>query len=235
MQQKIEKWQRDIARIQNQVIRLLDYRRWNHVYELIVAANPRLRPGIPVLDYFRNVYGDYAVMAIRRQAKPHKDSVSLLGLLEDLAENASFITRDWTRALYQQPSPLTGHQYDVDMATFLADSTFKQFADGSCEKLDMDLVRGDIERLKNATKEILTHSDRVVAHDDPRGPEFQINFDGLNSAIDVIEDIAKRYILLLTGASMLQMTPIDSTNSVSVFGFTWIDPQRRPNFGRETD
>lgn len=74
-----------------------------------------------------------------------------------------------------------------------------------------------------------------MAHDDRRGPEFAVNFDQLNTAIDAIEEIAKRYILLLTGASMLSMTPIDTTNAVSVFNFPWIDPGHRPNFGTETD
>ena len=234
VKQKIEKWQREIARIQNAVVRLLDYRRWNQVYEQIVAANPLLHPGIPVLDYFRNIYGDYAVMAIRRQCRPQKDSVSLLWLLYDLKENVSFITRAWTRDLYHQPTP-GGTVYLEYFANILADSSFKQFSDKSGDALDPAIVQADIERLETATKEILSHSDRVVAHDDRRGPEFEVNFDQLNGAIDAIEEITKRYILLFTGASMLSMTPIDQTNAVSVFSFPWVDPGHRPDFGSATD
>ncbi len=234
MKQKIEKWQHEIERVRNAVTRLLDYRRWNRVYEGIVAANPLLRPGVPVLDYFRNIYGDYAVMAIRRQCRQQRDSVSLLGLLKDLEQNAAFITRAWTRDLYRQPTP-GGTVYPEHFAYELADGTFKTFADPTGEILDAATVRADIERLETATKGILSHSDRVVAHDDPRGPEFDVNFDDLNVAIDTIEEVAKRYILLLTGASMLTMTPIDSTNAISVFSFPWINPETRPNFGTETD
>lgn len=233
MKQKIEKWQREILRIQNAVTRLLDYRRWNRVYEQIVAANPLLHPGIPVLDYFRNIYGDYAVMAIRRQARDQKDSISLIGLLRDLEENASFITRSWTRELYHQPTP-GGTIYPEDFGNMLADSSFKPFADSNGEQLDPAVVRADIDKLEAATTAVLSHSDRVVAHDDRRGPEFEANFDQINVAIDAIEEIAKRYILLLTGASMLSMTPIDTMNAISVFSFPWIDPGHRPNFGAET-
>jgi len=93
VKEKIAKWQRDIVQIRGAIARLLDYRRWNRVYEAIVGANPRLTPGTAVLDYFRYIYGDYAVMAIRRQAKPHRDSISFLGLLDDLAANPRLITR----------------------------------------------------------------------------------------------------------------------------------------------
>lgn len=234
MKQKIGKWQREIHRIQNAATRVLDYRRWNRVYEQIVAANSLLRPGIPVLDYFRNIYGDYAVMAIRRLCRPQKDSVSLLGLLNDLEENASLITRAWTQELYHQPTP-GGTVYPDDFANMLADSGFGPFADATGDSLDPAIVHADIERLESAAKEILSHSDRVVAHDDRRGPEVEANFDHLNTAIDAIEEITKRYILLLTGASMLSMTPIDTTNALSVFKFPWIDPRNPPIFESETD
>ena len=233
MRQKVEKWQREIIRIRGSVIRLLDHRRWNRVYEAIVSANPRLRPGTPVLDYFRNVYADYAVMAIRRQVRADGDSVSLVGLLEDLAENSSFITRAWTRQLYERPLA-SGERYPQQMAHTLADGTFTQFADSTAAHLDETIVRNDIERLSGATSKILGHSDRAVAHDDRRRARDAATFDDLNLAIDMIEEIAKRYLLLLTGESMIQMTPIDVTNSIGVFRFTWIDLDHPPQLGKET-
>jgi hypothetical protein len=233
MKQKLEKWQREIVRIREAVVRLADYRRWNRVYEAIVNANPRLIPGTPVLNYFRNVYGDYAVMAIRRQAKPHRDSVSLLGLLEDIAANASFITRNWTREMYQQPLEGSGHVYDASMAIWLADKTFKEFADSTGLQLNRELVDADVESLRNATREVIAVSDTAIAHDDRRGPEFVVTFDHLNQAIDVIEEITRRYVCLLTGASMTRMTPYDQTNSIGVFRFPWIDPEHPPSLGNE--
>ncbi len=229
MRQKIEKWQREIVRIRTAVVRLLDHRRWNRIYEEVVRANPRLHPGIPVLDYFRNVYADYAVMAVRRQVRPDRDSVSLAGLLEDLAANSTLITCAWTRQLYEQPLA-SGERYPQHMAHTLADGTFAQFADSTGDRLDAALVIADIDRLKAATIKILEHGDRVVAHDDKRAASGA-TFDDLNAAVDTIEEVTKRYVLLLTGESMLQMTPIDASNSISVFRFPWIDPDHPPEFG----
>lgn len=175
MKQKIEKWQRDIERIQQSVVRLCDYRRWNRVYETIVNANPRLHPGIPILDYFRNVYGDYAAMAIRRLARPHKDAVSLLGLLEDLAANASFITRDWMREFCRQPIAATGGtQYPAAFANDLADNDFKKFADATGQSLDAQIVLDDAAKLKIATEKIVALTDTAIAHDDRKGPQFHV-------------------------------------------------------------
>ena len=234
MKQKLEKWDRDIRRIRNAVMRLCDYRRWNRVYEAIVNANPGLHPGVPVLDYFRDVYGDYALMAIRRQAKPHKDAISLRGLLEDIALNPSLISRRWTQQLYMEPLEGSGHVYPEETAISLADSTFRDFADDSGEFLRQSLVTGDLAKLEDATAKIIDVSDRAIAHDDRRGPEFEINFDQINRAVDVIEELTRRYNLLLTGASMLRLTPHDTTNAISVFRFPWIDPSNPPDFGQES-
>lgn len=230
MKQKIEKWKREIERIQQSVIRLADYRRWNRVYERVVNAHPKLRPGIPILDYFRNVYGDYAAMAIRRQGRPHKDSVSLLGFLEDLAANASFITRDWMRELYREPVATIGGMVPPGgLGDSLADKDFQKFADSSGLVLDAQKVLDDIAKLKIATERIVAVTDTTIAHDDKNGPEFQITFDDLNVAIDVLEEITRKYVLLFTATSMLSMTPIDTTNAIAVFNFPWIDPNNRPD------
>jgi hypothetical protein len=89
---KRAKWKRYIESAEGQVIVLMDRRRWNRVYEAIVNANPALPAGNPMLRYFRRVYGDYAVMAIRRQAKPHDDAFSLSDLIRDIAANPTVLT-----------------------------------------------------------------------------------------------------------------------------------------------
>jgi len=230
MKQKIEKWQRDAVRIRGAVVKLADYRRWNHVYEEIVRANPALRAGMPVLDYFRNIYADYAIMAVRRQAKPHRDAVSMFDLLKDLEENHAFISRSWTRELYRKPHA-SGFAYDEEMAHRLADSTFAKFADASGEYLSKEMVAKDRDALTAATGDIVTHSDKHVAHDQRSQQQASATFDDLNRAVDVLEELTRRYVLILTGESLLSIVPYDTTNSISLFRFPWIDPKHPPAFG----
>jgi hypothetical protein len=84
MQQKIEKWQRWINRICDQVTMLMTYRIYNARYLIIVNANPDLPPSNGFLTYFRAIYAEGAAMGIRRQAASHPDSISLRRLLDEL-------------------------------------------------------------------------------------------------------------------------------------------------------
>lgn len=63
------------------------------------------------------------------------------------------------------------------------------------------------------------------------GRDRSFTFDDLNVAVDVIEELARKYSLLFTGASMHRMTPYDTTNAISVFNFPWIDATHRPDLG----
>jgi hypothetical protein len=139
---KREKWLRYIKRIEPQVFHMMDFRRWNTVYERVVNANPRLRPGLPVLDYFRSVYANYAALAVRRQAKPHGDAISLLELKEDTARFPEAITLAWTIEMYSGPTP-GGTSYAPEFASELAASTFEQFSDSAGTSFDGAIATAD--------------------------------------------------------------------------------------------
>lgn len=230
---KLDKWVRYINRIEPQVFRMMDFRRWNSVYEEIVRVNPRLRPGIPVLDYFRDVYANYAALAVRRQSKPHNDAISLVELIEDMAAFPEALTLEWTVDLYSQPTP-SGHVYPAAMAKDLAGSTFKDYADGSGSIFDGAIAARDAERLRAATRKIVAFVDSTIAHDDKQLPAEFSTFDELDAAVILIADLTRKYSLLLTGASFGTMTPVDQTNAIKVFSFPWIDPENPPNLkGRD--
>jgi hypothetical protein len=227
-QAKRAKWVRYIERIEPQVFRMMDFRRWNRVYEEIVNANPRLHPGIPVLDYFRHVYADYAALAVRRQSKPHDDAISLLELIEDMAKFPEALTLEWTVEVYSRPTP-SGHVYDAEMARDLAELTFKKYADTSGLIFDGTIAAADADRLRAATSKIVGFVDSTIAHDDKQLPTEFSTFDELDAAIVLIAELTKKYSLLLTGASFGTMTPIDQTNAIGVFSFPWIDPEHPPD------
>ncbi len=223
MKQKIEKWQRWIDRIEDQVKVVMMYRSFNDQYVAIVNANPDLPPSNAFLSYFRAIYADGAAMAIRRQATTHRDSISLRRLLEELVEYPTLISRAWTRELYEQPLP-SGHTYGTGMAHFLADSTFKQYADASGDFLDVSLLQADLDQLGTQTAFVVQLTDRAIAHDDAGGVRLDapVTFDGLDAAIVCLERLVRKYIVLLTGRSFSSLTPIDQTNARSVFYIPWI-------------
>lgn len=223
MKQKIEKWQRWIERIQDQLTKLMIYRSLNRAYERVVNNNEELNKGNQYLVYFRAIYADFAAMAIRRQARGHKDAVSLRDLLEDIAANPTALTRTWLREFYATPG-LTGISYAREMSDLLADSTFEQFASKSAEHADPSAIQADIKLLEDGTNDVVTYADRTIAHDEKGGPKLDtpMTFNKIDDAIKVVEDIAKKYVALLTGASYTTFTPVDHTDAINVFRAPWL-------------
>jgi AbiU2 len=226
---KRAKWKRYIESAEHQVMVLMDRRRWNRVYETIVNANPMLPAGNPMLRHFRLVYAEYAVMAIRRQAKAHDDAFSLRDLISDIASNPTAVTLSATIEQYQEPLP-NGHCYDEAMATDLARMTFTKFADTGGELFDAHIAIADVERLDAATAKIITHADSYIAHDDKIKPEQTITFDEIDFAVLLLEELTKRYSLLLTGRSWGTLTPYDQGDTLAAFKLPWIDPEHAPHF-----
>jgi hypothetical protein len=225
---KAAKWEAWIEAIHADAIYLVDRRRWNAVFEQIVKANPKLLAGQTIPDYFRALYADFAVMAIRRMMKKQPDSISLTALLEDLIENHEMLTRAWYRTLYRRP--VNGHVYEEDMANRLADSAFAHFA-GSAEVVTKSKIESDLAIIVDATRDIVHFTDRLKAHKDRRGlgPEFSVpTFDSLDVAIVILGNMANEYWWLLTGQKSMAMQPLDMTNALEVFGFPWIDPNHPP-------
>jgi hypothetical protein len=231
---KAAKWEAWIADIREDVFHLMDSRRWNAVFERVVNANPRLNPGQVIPDYFRKIYADYAILAVRRLVRRDNKSITLTDLLRDLSENNEMVTREWYRALYKRPFP-DGQVYDDEMAYRLADSAFENFCDNDSHKhISKALIEQDLAKITVDTATIVHVSDRAKAHKDKRGldPNLPIpTFTALDVAITTLADITQKYVLLLTGAGMASMTPFDQTNALQVFHFPWIDTEHRPDLG----
>jgi hypothetical protein len=224
--QKQEKWETWIDSIRRQVVHLMDFRRWNAVYEDVVNNNPALNPNNQMLYYFRYVYKDYAVLAVRRLVKRDKDSITLIGLIDDLIENHTMLTRSWTYEMFRRPLP-GGFTYDASMSDHLAGLHWKNYCDASGQYLDKGPLEVDLIELEEATQLLVHISDREIAHNDKRkvDPQFtRPTYDSLDNALALIERLTKKYTLILTGESMPSMTPIDTTNAISVLRIPWIPP-----------
>ena len=123
----------------------------------------------------------------------NRDSVSLRRLLEELAESPTVVSRAWTRERYKEPLP-GGHVYDPEMAHFLADKTYKKYADASGDYLDPMLIRPDLSKLSESTRAVVQYADRAIAHDDAGGVRLDspLTFDGLDTAIFVLDELVRK-------------------------------------------
>jgi hypothetical protein len=134
------------------------------------------------------------------------------------------LTREWNSEMFHRPLP-DGFTYDAWMSDQLARLHWAKYCDASGEYLDKAPLEGDLAELLDATKLLVHISDREIAHNDRRqaDPQFaRPTYNSIDNAIMLIERLTTKYNLILTGESFITMTPVDTTNALSVFRIPWI-------------
>jgi hypothetical protein len=225
-EQRIQAIQRQLQRVQQQVYIMMDNRRWNLVYQDIVARNPALRKPNAMLAHFQRVYIDYAVLAVRRQAKQEDASVSLRGVMLAVQQNAAGLTREWYHRLWrgETKSRFAGIGMSGPFVARGADEIFSSFADATGDRVDPAIVDSDLAAFGNATDAIVHYADKIIAHDDKAG--LGQKFDGyswdLDGAVTAVANFTRRYSQLLFVHASRDMTPTSLVNPVAVFREPWL-------------
>lgn len=214
MQQRIEKWVRWLKASERQISNLVVY---DHVYSEtieILKANPELSKPSIFYDFLFASYAASAVMGVRRQVKSHKDSYSLRGLLDEIQDNPTLLTRDYYRSLYED----SFHPFPP-----IIDTEFDHFcASPGAAHIDPALVCSDIASLESAVSKIEPFADKVVAHHDRQEPTQPPNWIDLSNAIKTLEQICLRYRLLLTARGGDSMVPAFQYDWKAIFYTPWI-------------
>ncbi|MFH0779960.1 MAG: hypothetical protein V1928_03840 [Parcubacteria group bacterium] len=161
----------------------------------IIKNNPSIdKPNI-FLDYIKINYVTTIIVAICRQIDGDKDSISLINLLYEIYNNAEKITKKWFVASYKTIGIVYGNR------------AFEENF-GNLKHVDPAIIYADIGNLIFYTKKIKKFRNKRVAHlDKNKEIKFDINFETLNDAIDLMEKIVKKYYLLLTQCEMDKLLP----------------------------
>lgn len=224
-EQQIVAIQLHLMRVQQQVYRMMDNRRWNRVFQEIVARNPALLTPNQLIAHFHRVFLDYEILAVRRQAKHENASLSLKGVMLEVRDHAAQLTREWHHRLWRGE---TKRRLVIGTAgpfvSRLADQTFGDFADESGERVDPAIVEADLTRFEIVTDPIVHYSDKLVAHDDRRGLGKKYTPDAfdLDGAVDAVALYTSRYSRLLLVRSSHDMIPIGTTSTLRAFCEPWI-------------
>ena len=154
-------------------------------------------------------------MGLRRQLKIHPDSVSLAGLLDDMAANSMLLSRRRFVGLY--PAVQQKH----------ADSVFDKYAGLGAAHVDAASVRADVDKLGSLTQRCEEYADRLVAHHDRRGISATPTYQELNEAMDFTESLLRKYYLLLRADSLASVTPTFLYPWKRIFEVAWL-PATKP-------
>ena len=134
MTQRIKKWVGWFEKIDDEICLLVSNRDIYREVQEIIDSNPKIKGQNLFHEFLGHTYIDYVLMAIRRQIKNNKDSLSFARLLNEIIETPCILTREWFTGLY--PAKMQRH----------AHSDFSQFAGKRKDYVDPDLVKEDMEK-----------------------------------------------------------------------------------------
>ena len=241
MEQKFQKWEKHLKSIRYEVTNLF---RSKHIFGKlrdIVKDNPKIQKPNSFYEFAGETYFAYAVMGIRRQIKPNKDSISFAGLLQKIVEMPCVFSQARFVALYERD------------AQFEANHDFEQFAHANAEHIDPDLVQQDLDKLKVLGHEVEVVADKQIAHTDEQlekkfqkfendasgniEPPINIpSFGEIGACIDYLAELTEKYWLLFRSADIRNdwlPTPIEDYWE-EIFRQPWIPPNT-PNKSIDTD
>ena len=140
--------------------------------------------------------------------------VSLRRLLDDIARHPGVASRARHVALWL-----------CDDSTFETEAheNFDGFSGGrDRDRIDAALVRADIETLNAVGRVVERYVDEVVAHTADETTHEVPTFVELNSAIDQIGELVKKYASLLKAEIIWQLEPVIQYDWKAPFRQAWI-------------
>ena len=126
--ERVQKWVRWIDAIAEDVQGVLAHRQIFDGIGELVNGNESIQKPSAFYDLIGQGYTALAVMAIRRQVKIHRDSVSLAGLLTEIEETPAILSRKWYAAQYPDDDP--------QVALGVVDGTFASLSLSRGEHID---------------------------------------------------------------------------------------------------
>jgi hypothetical protein len=208
---KVEKWEKDLDTIKDEVIGLHHNRDVYRTVGRIVDEHGGLPPTL-FFDYAQRTYAVTQQAAIRRQAEVNPARVvSLASMLTEMLKEPERLTRERFVAWYGEDDERWGNQVFDEM-----------FAGDVGDHIDPKVIAVDLAELAKAAESVKRHVDRHVAHTDRRGLKTPTTFGDIDRAIDAIGELFTKYALLLTGASWATLEPVVQHDWLAVFRQAWI-------------
>jgi hypothetical protein len=215
MKQKLEKWDRWLDTILNEVENLVLFQSVYQELQSIIDKNKDIQKPSIFYDFLFSSYIAWAVMTVRRIGKPQKDSISFTALLEDMRNNPNLLSRKRFVSLYKKEHRKQAER-DFDRVTGAK----------GLEHVDPTMISSDIAELEAATKTIEDYADKVVAHHDQRKLTKLPTWNDLKDCIPVIERLALKYQLLLRARDEDTLLPVILYDWKEVFYRPWINKRK---------
>lgn len=157
-------------------------------------------------------------MAIRRQVKDdtHNDAISLVRLLNKIVEHPEVLSRKRFVELY------TVDIEDDEERAYAELSGNTTFDDFGIDYIDAHKVASDASKFLKSAEICETYADKRLAHFDKKGPGEIPTHKNIDETIDILEELVKKYYLLLTARGLAQVLPFIQYDWKAVFNHPWL-------------
>ena len=234
---KLKKWLRWMETIHDEISGLL--RDANMFWEVqdIIRANPRIQKPSAFNRYLARTYLSHALAGLRRQIKSNNDSISFIGLLEDIADNPEQLSRSFYRSLCAYPDGPDTCQLESESKVRLVEAVitdpsqlqelvnkrdFDKYADASGTHVCPQMVKDDRNNLKSAVEACEEYADKRIAHLDKDEPGIIPTYGELDDCIKLLDKTYVKYHLLFYAEGMSTLTPTYQSDWKKVFLEPWL-------------
>ncbi len=221
--QKLLKWLRWVDEIHEETQRLLIKTYLYDRYVEIVKANDSIWNPDDFHQWAMHNYFDSALICIRRLLKVQKDSISLRGLLVEISENPTLITKEFYLREYPRGSVDSDGIPDAKAWTHaLGEDTFDDKWAGGGSNL-VEVIQTDLNELDKNTKIVEDFIDNTLAHRNKGQKGKQsIKTELARQSIKTIEKIAIKYLELMGKGGYTELTPVWQYDPEVIFTKKWI-------------
>lgn len=200
-----------IERVYDETVTLFAYRSFYRGLAEMTQANDTIPPS-SFFDALGAWYATTQAMGVRRQTDSGADAVSLARLLANMADHPQVMTRARFAALWD----------DEEHWRRRADEQYDRYAGERAETIAPEQYRGDLERFQETARPIKDYVDRLVAHNDQRELTRVPTYAELNEAIDLLEEMLNKYMVLLKATSVPSADPVHQQDWKQAFTVPWL-------------
>ena len=203
----------------------------------IIRENPRIQKPSAFYSYLGRTYLSHALAGLRRQIKPRKDSISFIGLLDEIAKNPEELSRNYYRSLWSHPDGPDINQIEMEgreelekvgitdtsqLKDLIQMDDFAPYADASGEHVCPLMVKDDIDKLKKSAKACEDFADKRLAHWDKDNPIVIPTFGELDDCIKLLDKTYVKYHLLFYAEGTDTLMPTYQYEWKTIFLEPWL-------------
>ena len=234
---KLEKWRKWMKTIEKEIYGLVVDANMFWEVQDIIRENPRIQNPSAFYRYLGRTYLSHALAGLRRQIKPQKDSISFVGLLNDIAKNPEELSSSYYRSLCAYPDGPDISQIEVEgregleevgitdtsqLKDLIQMDDFAPYADASGEHVCPKMVEADLKQLKSAVEKHEEFADKRIAHWDKGDPEVIPTFGELDDCIKLLDKTYVKYHLLFYAESIDTLMPTYQYEWKKIFLKPWL-------------